>query len=129
VAPALAQADLLLVTSRYESFCLAALEAMACGVPVVAPHVGGLPEVVRDGSSGLLFPPGDHAAAARMAAALLADPARHAAMRQAAVRHAARFGYARVVPLYADLYRGLLARGTRRPAAYPAAHWHGRGVV
>jgi N-acetyl-alpha-D-glucosaminyl L-malate synthase BshA len=129
VAPALVQADLLLVTSRYESFCLAALEAMACGVPVVAPHVGGLPEVVRDGSSGLLFPPGDYAAAARMAIILLTDPARRAAMRQAAVRHAARFGYAQVVPQYEDLYRGLLARGSRRPAVFPAAHWNGRGAV
>jgi glycosyltransferase involved in cell wall biosynthesis len=87
---------------------------MACGVPVVAPHVGGLPEVVLNGASGLLFPPGDYAAAARMAADLLADPARHAAMRQAAVGQAARFSYAQVVPLYEDLYRGLLP-GSSRP--------------
>src|SRR5438876_3158543 len=55
----LRRTDLLLVTSHAESFGLAALEALACGVPVVAPRIGGLPEVVADGSTGILFHPGD----------------------------------------------------------------------
>ena len=57
--------DLLLVSSRMESFCLVALEAMASGVPVVAPRVGGLPELVEHGVNGLLFEPGDEDGAAR----------------------------------------------------------------
>ena len=56
VAPILQRCDLLLVTSDQESFCLAALEAMACGVPVVGRRLGGLPEVVQHGESGLLVP-------------------------------------------------------------------------
>jgi N-acetyl-alpha-D-glucosaminyl L-malate synthase BshA len=114
VAHTLAQTHLLLMTSLSESFCLAALEAMACGVPVLAPHVGGLPEVVVPGATGYLFPPGDGAVAARLAVSLLSDQTRHGAMSAAAVRRAARFGYERVVPVYEDLYARLLARRSRR---------------
>ena len=67
---AAALADLMLITSRYESFCLAALEALACGVPVLATKVGGLPEVIVDGQSSLLFQYGDEAAGMRHALAL-----------------------------------------------------------
>src|SRR5207237_10257970 len=69
----LPHADTLLVTSRTESFCLAALEAAACGLPVVAPRVGGLPETVIDGRTGHLYEPGDEAGAARAVAGILAD--------------------------------------------------------
>ncbi len=48
------------MTSLYENFCLVALEAMACSVPVLATRVGGLPEVVMHGSTGMPFPPGEH---------------------------------------------------------------------
>lgn len=105
VAPFLRDADLLLVTSLYESFCLVALEAMACGVPVLATHVGGVPEVVRQGRTGLLFPLGDNAEAVELAAALLTDPARHEAMRQAAIRHASGFGVEQSVRAYEALYQ------------------------
>jgi N-acetyl-alpha-D-glucosaminyl L-malate synthase BshA len=114
VAHALAQTHLLLMTSLSESFCLAALEAMACGVPVLAPRVGGLPEVVLPGVTGWLFPPGDRATAARLAVTLLSDQAQYDAMSAAAVRHAARFGYEQVVPVYETLYARLLARRSRR---------------
>lgn len=110
VSPLLARADLLLMTSRSESFCLSALEAMACGVPVLATHVGGLPEVVMDGKTGLLFPVGDERLAVRLAVDLLTDPQRHHAMKLAAVRHAQRFSCASAVAAYEDLYRGLLLR-------------------
>ncbi|MFC1878297.1 N-acetyl-alpha-D-glucosaminyl L-malate synthase BshA [Chloroflexota bacterium] len=110
VARLLAQTDLLLMTSLSESFCLAALEAMACGVPVLATEVGGLPEVVIQGVTGYLFPVGDHDLAIRQAVNLLSDQTRHRAMGKVSVRHAACFGYERIVPAYEDLYQNLLVR-------------------
>ena len=62
----LSVADLFLLPSDLESFGLAALEAMACEVPVIATNVGGLPEVVEHGVDGFLVPPRDVAAAARI---------------------------------------------------------------
>ena len=104
VTPFLRGADLLLVTSLYESFCLVALEAMACGVPVVATRVGGVPEVVLHNRTGLLFPLGDNAEAVDLAVGLLIDPPRHQAMRQAAIRRAAQFGVEQGVGAYEALY-------------------------
>jgi N-acetyl-alpha-D-glucosaminyl L-malate synthase BshA len=122
-----AQASLLLVTSDYESFCLAALEAMASGVPVLATRVGGLPEVVMDGHSGLLLPPDDLGAFARAGVALLRDEPRRLAMRQAAVRQAHRFATARIVPLYESLYANLVMTGPRRVAPLPGLAGYGAG--
>jgi N-acetyl-alpha-D-glucosaminyl L-malate synthase BshA len=110
VAPLLAQTDLLLMTSLSESFCLAALEAMACGVPVLATRVGGLPEVVVHGKTGFLYPAGDSQTAVRLAVELLSDQARHRAMREAAARHACRFGCEQIVPMYEDVYQRVLER-------------------
>ena len=104
VAPFLMHTDLLLMTSLYESFCLVALEAMACGVPVVAAEVGGLAEVVVHGRTGLLFPRHDQGLAVDLAVGLLSDPARHRAMRQAAIQHARRFSDEHIVPAYEALY-------------------------
>ena len=77
-------ADLLLMPSELESFGLAALEAMACKVPSIATRVGGVPELIDDGETGLLFNVGDVAAMAQGAVALLTDKPRLAAMRDAA---------------------------------------------
>ncbi len=104
----LAQSDMLLMTSLAESFCLTALEAMACGVPVLATRVGGVPEVVLDGQTGILVESGDHGAAVREAVGLLSDPFRHGMMRAAAIRRASRFGRHRIVPMYEALYHELL---------------------
>ncbi len=104
ITPDLRQADLLLMTSQYESFCLVALEAMACGVPVLATCVGGLPEVVVDGHTGLLFPLGEHEQAVEMAVNLLSHPSEHQAMRAAGIRHARQFSTERIVPAYERLY-------------------------
>jgi glycosyltransferase involved in cell wall biosynthesis len=104
----LPHADLLLLTSRSESFCLAALEAAACGVPAVAPRIGGLPEVVSDGETGILFEPEDEGSAAVAVLAVLEDDRLHARMRTLAVRRAGRFSTERLVPRYERLYLALL---------------------
>lgn len=108
VAPILAQADLLLLTSLNESFSLVALEAMACGVPVVSTDVGGLPEVVLHGQTGWLFSQGDHEKAIKLAMEILSDPKLHQRMRKAAIEHAQKFSWDTVIPHYEDLYRKLL---------------------
>ncbi len=108
VAPILAQAHLLLMTSLSESFCLAALEAMACGLPVLATNVGGLAEVVVDGLTGFLFPVGDHASAVDLAVCLLSDSVRHQTMGEAAAIRARGFGQERIVTTYEKLYSRLL---------------------
>ena len=114
VAPLLAQADLLLMTSLSESFCLAALEAMACNVPVLATRVGGLPEVVVHGETGFLFPVGDHDAAVRTAVKLLSNPVQHRLMRLAAGQCATKYSHNKIVPAYENLYQKLLNRKSIR---------------
>jgi N-acetyl-alpha-D-glucosaminyl L-malate synthase BshA len=102
----LACADLFLLPSSNESFGLAALEAMACGAPVVASRVGGLPEVVDHGVSGYLFPPDAVDDMAEAGCELLLDEAAHKAMSEAAATLAAeRFSADAVVPSYEAFYR------------------------
>jgi len=107
VADLLRAADLFLLASASESFGLAALEAMACGVPVIATQVGGLPEVVVDGESGALVQVGDIAAMAERAVELL-EPRRWKEAREAAVVHARRYDEANVVPRYEEFYARVL---------------------
>jgi len=108
VANLLQSTDLFILPSQTESFGLAALEAMACGAPVVATRAGGLPEVVDDGVDGILEPVGSVEAMGRRAVELLRDPARHAEMRAAAIARAHDFSADRIVPMYEALYHEVL---------------------
>lgn len=120
VEEVLTGSDLFLLPSESESFGLAALEALACEVPVVASRAGGIPEVVRDGVDGLLFPVGDIGAMAAGARELLADGERHGRFARAAREGAVeRFAEATVVARYRALYERTLAADARAAPAAP----------
>jgi len=109
VASVLQASDLFILPSQTESFGLAALEAMACGAPVVASRAGGLTEVIDDGENGILEPVGSVEAMGRRAVELLRDPERHATMRAAAIAKAQDFSADRIVPMYEAFYEEVLA--------------------
>jgi N-acetyl-alpha-D-glucosaminyl L-malate synthase BshA len=103
-------ADLFLLPSDTESFGLAALEALACEVPVIATRVGGLPEVVRDGESGFLLPVGDVYGMAAAALRLLRDNGLRRSFGAAGRRRAVEeFAQDKVVARYRRLYERTLA--------------------
>ena len=108
VADVLRGGDLFLLPSETESFGLAALEAMACGVPVIASRTGGIPEVVTEGQSGFLAGVGDVETMTERAIEVLRDPVRLEDMRRGAVVRAADFSTDRVVPQYERLYEDVL---------------------
>ena len=104
-------ADFMIMPSEMESFGLAALEAMACKVPTIATRVGGVPELIDDGVTGLLFRVGDVQGMAQGAIELLRDPARLNEMREAGRRTAQkRFCSTLVLPQYVKFYESLLAQ-------------------
>lgn len=104
IASLLAIGDVFLLSSAYESFGLAALEAMACGVPVVAPAVGGLPEVISS-KGGRLYPANDLKAAVH---AILEIIKALPEFRAGARARAEQFDASRVIPLYEQLYERAL---------------------
>ena len=102
-------ADLFLLPSEEESFGLAALEAMACEVPVIATNVGGVPEVVTDGVDGYLIPPHDVETGAARALEILTRPDRGRSMgRKARVNARAKYCANDVIPMYEAYYLAVL---------------------
>jgi len=105
-------ADLMLLPSEHEAFGLAALEAMACGVPTVAARTGGLPELITDRIDGLMAPVGDIEAMAAHALSLLGDSASWGRFSAAARLTAeTRFSTDLIIPQYEEYYRRVLAEG------------------
>jgi N-acetyl-alpha-D-glucosaminyl L-malate synthase BshA len=106
IAPLLAAADLFLLPSQSESFGLSALEALASGVPVIGTNAGGLPEVVRDGETGVLCGVGDTAGMAAAALEILRDRTRWSEMSKLGAADAReRFSRDAIVTKYETLYR------------------------
>jgi L-malate glycosyltransferase len=102
-------ADVLLLPSDLESFGLAALEGMACGVPAVCSRVGGLPEVITDGVEGFLVEPRDVKTMAARALEILTSPERREKMGMAARQRAStQFCSTKIIPLYEKLYQRVL---------------------
>jgi D-inositol-3-phosphate glycosyltransferase len=104
-------AQVVVVPSRYESFGLVALEAMACGTPVIASNVGGLADLVRDGRTGYLVPDGDAAALAAKLLPLLGDPGLRATLGAHGVATAEAYSWAAVAEQIDSLYERVIAEG------------------
>ncbi len=101
----LSAADIFLLPSQQESFGLSALEAMACGVPVVATNIGGIPEVVRQDDTGFVAELGDVSRMARYCVELLTNPKKLGAFRENSRKRAVElFNIDRIVPMYEAVY-------------------------
>jgi N-acetyl-alpha-D-glucosaminyl L-malate synthase BshA len=111
LVPWLSVADLFLLPSAQESFGLAALEAMACEVPVVASHVGGLPEIIENGVTGFVCPPDAVRVMADCGRALLTDRDLRSSITVAAAEMVrTRYCTELIVPLYEDQYHEVLSQ-------------------
>lgn len=103
-------ADVLVMPSHYESFGMVALEAMACGTPVIASQVGGLAFLVQDGVTGFHVPSEDPQALCEKLALLLSDETLRARMGQAASREAQNYDWGRIALHILNVYRELIRR-------------------
>ena len=102
-------ADIFLMPSEKESFGLAALEAMSCGVPVVASRTGGIPELVKHGDTGLLYPVGDVEGMAQGCLEILTRPeVCHRFSHYSRERALKKFDTSIIIPQYEELYRSTL---------------------
>ena len=110
-------ASLVMVPSHSESFGLVALEAQACGTPVVAAAVGGLRTAVRDGFSGVLVEGHDPVDYARVVSRLAESPGRLAALSRGAVAHASAFGWAATADGLVDVYTGAMTEAATAVSA------------
>ncbi len=101
-------ADLFLLPSEYESFGLAALEAMAAEVPVISSNAGGLPEINIQGVTGFMSNVGDIEDMSRNALHVLSDHTTHQQFKKNAITQASKFGIDKIVPLYESLYKKII---------------------
>ncbi|HTN37195.1 MAG TPA: N-acetyl-alpha-D-glucosaminyl L-malate synthase BshA, partial [Arachidicoccus sp.] len=106
----LAISDLFILPSEYESFGLAALEAMAAHVPVLSSNAGGLPEVNIDGETGFLFEIGDVDSAAKKAIELFKNDTLLAEFKERAYQQALKFNINNIIPIYEKLYNKFCRR-------------------
>jgi len=100
--------DLFLLPSAYESFGLAALEAMGCQVPVISSNAGGIPEINIHGVTGFLAPVGDIEAMANYSVELLSDENKLIQFKKNALNQAQNFNIENIIPLYEKLYESLI---------------------
>ena len=101
-------ADLFLLTSEYESFGLAALEALAAEVPVISTNAGGLPEIIIQGNCGFMSDVGDVEDMCKNALFILRDKETHDRFKANALLQAKRFDIDNIVPQYEKLYQRLI---------------------
>ena len=104
-----ASSDIVVMPSHHESFGMVALEAMACGTPVIASDVGGLAELVQDGETGFLVPGGDPAAMAERLRCMLSDKELLARLGRQAANYAERYDWKGITRQIMDLYESTLA--------------------
>jgi N-acetyl-alpha-D-glucosaminyl L-malate synthase BshA len=102
--------DLFLLPSAYESFGLAALEAMGCQVPVISSNAGGIPEINIHGVTGFLTPVGDIEAMAAHSIDLLSDEVKLNQFKQNALNQAQRFNIDAIIPAYEKLYKSVVGQ-------------------
>ncbi|TKC01044.1 N-acetyl-alpha-D-glucosaminyl L-malate synthase BshA [Pedobacter cryophilus] len=105
--------DLFVMPSEAESFGLAALEAMACKVPVISSNTGGLPELNINGVTGYMNDVGDIAGMAKNAIHILEDDARLAVFKENALKRAKEFELSLILPMYVDFYTEVIAQSKK----------------
>lgn len=110
--------DLFILPSEYESFGLAALEAMACGVPVISTNTGGLPEINVPGKTGYLSNVGDIDSMAEGAVRILENDEVLASFKKHALEHTRNFERDKIVPVYEELYQNVIAEHKRKKLAF-----------
>jgi D-inositol-3-phosphate glycosyltransferase len=103
-------AEVVVMPSHYESFGMVALEAMACGTPVIASEVGGLGYLVRDGETGFTIPDQEPETLCEKISWLLNDPELHAAMSRKAVEYAQDYAWEKIASQIVGMYRGLIKK-------------------
>jgi glycosyltransferase involved in cell wall biosynthesis len=122
VTDLLRAADLFVISSHLEGLGTSILDAMAAGLPVVATRVGGIPEAVTDGETGILVPPFVPPTLAQALSELAGDPERRARLGEAGRQRARLFSADRTEALTRELYEEVLARSAAHPGGRPTGH-------